>query len=333
MMSSGSTGQQTITYIDRQISAEIFATQLLFWSWNNFYMGSSHLQTGMSLDRPFLKKAKDVLFNCRYKSAFNLTNNDLRSIQKEIIKNNVPYIFGYASSIFSIAQFFRECKVKHQLKGIFTWGDCLFPQYRKTIESVFMCKVTDYYGMGEGLQIAAQCQFHNHLHLAEHHVLVEINGRYEYDENNDYMLGKVIATRLTPGPMPLVRYDTGDLASFTPNNCICSRKLKTISRVHGRDTDIIQTPLGDRLIVHYFTQIFEMYTEITQFQVKQKELECIEIFYIPGEGFKSKILMKIRDEIHEKCQYKLKIYFKEVNTIPLEKSNKRRFVISSIPYR
>lgn len=330
MMSSGSTGAQTATLVDKSCFDEVYATQLLFWSWGHFFMGARHLQTGMSLKRGFLRTLKDRLFLCNYVSAFGLQDADLNRIVNLLRRRKIRAVFGYASSIYVIASFLKRQGVVLPMDSIFTWGDSLFPHYRELVEEVFSCRVNDCYGLGEGIQCAAQCEHHDALHEAMNGVITEIvdpKGQpCDYGE-----LGRVIVTRLVPGAMPLIRYDTGDMAYFVEGKCDCNRNLRRISRIQGRSTDIVTTPGGDRLIVHFFTQIFEVVKEIRQFQVRQNEPESILVSYIPGDGFSLGVLEKIRSSILGKCTYPLKIQFQQVDEIPLEKSNKRRFVISKVP--
>jgi phenylacetate-CoA ligase len=331
MKSSGSTGTQTTVLIDKECNDEVFATQLLFWSWGGFAMGQSHLQTGMSLKRGATRRLKDLLFRCTYASAFDLTDSTTAALLRKIDRRGIRALFGYASSIFVLATFLEKRHLRRQLDCIFTWGDSLFPHYRELIERVFQCRVNDCYGLGEGLQCAAQCEHHDALHEAMHGVIVEIVD-HEGLPVPSGQLGRVVVTRLTPGPMPLIRYDTGDVAHFVEGACPCGRSLRRVSRIQGRATDIVTTPAGDRLIVHFFTQIFEMIPEIAQFQIRQERPESITILYVPGSGFEENVLGRVRAEITANCTYPLAIDFSAVSTIPLEQSNKRRFVISSVPF-
>jgi phenylacetate-CoA ligase len=331
MKSSGSTGTQTTVLIDKACNNEVFATQLLFWSWGGFAMGKPHLQTGMSLERGTTKRLKDALFRCTYMSAFDLTDRAAEAMLRQIDRRSIRALFGYASSLYVLAKYLEKRELQRQMDSIFTWGDSLFPHYRDLIEHVFACKVSDCYGLGEGLQCAAQCEHHEALHEAMHGVIIEI-----VDHQGVPLppgeLGRVVVTRLTPGPMPLVRYDTGDVAHFVEGTCACGRSLRRISRIQGRSTDIVSTPGGDRLIVHFFTQIFEMIPEIAQFQVRQERPESILILYVKGAGFHEGFLDRVRAEILANCTYPLTIDFSNVEEIPVEKSNKRRFVISSVPF-
>jgi phenylacetate-CoA ligase len=331
MKSSGSTGAQTSVLIDRACNDEVFATQLLFWTWGGFAMGRPHLQTGMSLERGTTKRIKDLLFRCTYTSAFDLTDAAVESMLRQIEQRRIKALFGYASSLYVLAKYLDRKGLRRPMESIFTWGDSLFPHYRALIEQVFECPVNDCYGLGEGLQCAAQCEQHDALHEAMHGVIVEIVD-HEGRPVPEGELGRVVVTRLTPGPMPLIRYDTGDVAHFVGGSCACGRALRRISRIQGRSTDIVTTPAGDRLIVHFFTQIFEMIPEIAQFQVRQERPDSITVRYVKGQGFEEKILDRIRTEILSNCRYPLEILFEAVEHIPLEQSNKRRFVISRVPF-
>lgn len=332
MKSSGSTGSQTTVTIDQNINSDVLATQLLFWDWGGFKMGIPHMQTGMSLNRGIVKKIKDILFRCHYTSAFDLTDAKLAQIVEEITQNRLKYLFGYASSIYVIAEYVSRHKKRIPLKRIFTWGDCLFPNYREKIESVFGCNVQDCYGLGEGLQVASQCNKTDQLHIAQQNVIVEITDETGQNDMPIGQLGKVLVTRLALGPMPLVRYDTGDLATFSSGSCDCGRNLQLMSRVHGRETDIIRSPANDRLIVHFFTQIFEMIPQISHFQVHQTKLEELNIYYVPNRNFHKSVLEEIEQQINDNTNFKFALNFFEVTDIPLQKSNKRRFVISSLPF-
>lgn len=330
MMSSGSTGTQTTVWTDSSCMDEVFATQLLFWEWGGFQLGYPHLQTGMSIHRGLLKSLKDLAFRCSYVSAFGLRDNELKAMVERIDRNGIQAIFGYASSIFVLAKYMESRGQTRPMKSIFTWGDSLFPYYRELIERVFLCKVNDCYGLGEGLQCAAQCEFHDGLHEAMHGVVIEI---LDSDGQNLPIgeLGRVVVTRLDHGCMPLIRYDTGDIASFCPGKCSCGRNLRLLSRIQGRSTDIVSTPSGDRLIVHFFTQIFEMVPQIVHFQVRQEQPDRITILYVPGIDFTPNLLGELKTQILENCKFPLEIEFRAVTDIPLERSNKRRFVISSVP--
>ena len=82
---------------------------------------------------------------------------------------------GYPGSIFFLAKRAIKVGLNHHLRGIVCWGDNLYKHYRQEMENTFYCRVTDTYGCGEGIQVAAQCGRNNGAHhIFMPHVIVEV---------------------------------------------------------------------------------------------------------------------------------------------------------------
>ena len=207
---------------------------------------------------------------------------------QRIDQRGIRALFGYASSLYVLARHLAEHNLERPMDSIFTWGDSLFPHYRELIERVFRCRVNDCYGLGEGLQCAAQCEQHDALHEAMHGVIIEIVD-HAGQPLPDGELGHVVVTR-PPWLMPLIRYEQViSLSSWRAN----ARAVALFDEYREfRDVLPISstTPAGDRLIVHFFTQIFEMIPEIAQFQVRQEQADAITVKYVPGHTFSEQVL-------------------------------------------
>jgi phenylacetate-CoA ligase len=70
-----------------------------------------------------------------------------------------------------------------------------------------------------------------------------------------------------------------------------------LSSIEGRDTDVIKTPKGNRLIVHFFTGIFEYYQTIDTFKVVQSEKDGITIQIVPRSNFNKEDIEKIKNQL------------------------------------
>ena len=103
-----------------------------------------------------------------------------------------------------------------------------------------------------------------------------------------------------------------------------------MQRVEGRETDIVQTPNGNRLIVHFFTGILEKYHQIASFQVVQEEVESITIRVVPGTGFTREVSREMVEDLRAHGAGDLRIDVDEVEVIPVPPSQKRRFVMSTV---
>lgn len=328
---SGSSGEPFAVLIDSDSLSRARALMMLRATFCGWEIGMPLLQTGMSLDRGLVKRAKDYFLGTEYVSAFDLSNNVLDRYLDTIVRKKLQFVMGYPGSLYFLAKRAGEVGCGIRMKGAVTWGDNLYSHYRKTIEENFGCAVTDTYGCGEGIQIAAQCGCKGAgYHIFMPHVLVEI-----VDDSGQEVScgerGNILLTRLDPGAMPLIRYRVGDVGRLKAGGrCSCGRELDSLVCVEGRDTDVVVTPNGNRLIVHFFTGIFEYYSSIETFKVEQEKVEGITVKIVPGVGFTENICKKIEGEIHEKGDPSLEIDFEIVDKISLERSNKRRFVVSKV---
>jgi len=329
---SGSSGQPFAVRVDNYTMSIARALMLLRANFSGWQIGDKYLQTGMTLKRGWLKYIKDKVLGVKYVSAFNLTDKILDHYLDIIETNKIDYVMGYASSLYCLAERAHATGFNRNLKGIVSWGDNLFDHYRKLIVSQFNCRVTDSYGCGEGIQVGAQCgegEGNGHYHIFSPHVIVEfVENGHPVPPGN---LGDILLTRLNPGIMPLIRYKIGDIGRGSViEKCPCGRGLPIMKSIEGRDSDIIITPNGNRLIVHFFTGIFEYETTIDKFQIIQNKLEEITVRVVKSEGFNEAKWKKIKEEIWKKGDQDLKIELELVDDIPFERSNKRRFVISRL---
>lgn len=326
---SGSTGKNFYVREDAFTAGWYRATFMLELEWADWSIGDPHLQTGITPDRSLDRRFKDKLLNCHYFSAYQLDDNHLKLILDEIEKYHIQFLFGYPGSLYHIARYARSRGWNLPLKSSVTWGDMLYPHYRNEIEGVFQTKVYDTYGCGEGFQIAAQCEQGNY-HLFSTDIVAEFL-------NDDGLpvppgeVGDIVITRLHPGPMPLIRYANGDRGiSGGGDVCPCGRGYPLMKSISGRSTDIIVTPSGNRLIVHFFTGVLEHFPVIDTFQVTQKAIDSIELRIVPMRQISSVEVESIVSALKEKGCGDLQIKVEIVNEIPLPPSGKHRFVINEL---
>jgi phenylacetate-CoA ligase len=328
--SSGSTGTNFCVREDTVTAGWHRASFLLALEWAGWQIGEPHLQTGMTLKRGRDRWLKDMLLRCHYVSAFDLSDSHLDLSLDLLESHSIRHLWGYPGSLYVLARRALERGWNQPLRSLITWGDNLYPEYRRTIESAFGTRVFDTYGCGEGIQIAAQCGCENTYHLHTLDVVVEhLDDKGESVQAGE--LGNLILTRLHPGPMPLVRYQVGDVGiKESPSPCECGRGYDVMGPIQGRDTDIVITPSGNRLIVHFFTGILEHFPEIDSFQVVQEELGSMVLRVKPASGFSKECTARIVSNLQAKGASDIAIKVELVSEIPLPPSRKRRFVVSNV---
>jgi phenylacetate-CoA ligase len=328
---SGSTGTPFAVLVDNQTMSQARSLMLLRANYSGWKLGEAVFQTGMTLQRGLIKKIKDLAFNVHYASAYDLRDEKLGQHIEMIKMKKIKYIMGYPGSIYALSKFSEQHNCNLTMEGIVTWGDNLYKNYRKNIEAQFKCRITDTYGCGEGIQVAAQCpKGFNHYHIFMPHVIVEI-----VDDNGKNVKrgdqGNILLTRLLPGAMPLIRYKIGDVGKFCKDEyCECGCGFDILDQIDGRCSDFIYTPNNNRLIVHFFTGIFEYYPQIDNFRVHQETIDKITIDIVKGKDFNSKLLHEIKNQINKKGDPDLTIKFNIVDKIDDNNSAKRKFVVSTI---
>jgi len=325
--SSGSSGVQGAVYMTREEASHAQAIQTLWWEWAGFRLGFKYFQRGITPERRFVKRIKDILLRTTYVSAYQLNEQEARTWLLYLRRNPHRHMGGYASSLYVFARLAKDLAIDDiRFDSVISWGDKLFQHYRESIEMQFHCRVFDTYGCTEGLMIAGQCE-RGTYHIMTPHVRLEL-----LDDNDRPVkpghLGRVVVTRLDNFSMPLIRYALGDLAEAADPSllCDCGRQFPILARVVGRETDVVRTPSGKHMVVHFFTGIMEHFSEIRQFRVVQRTPENIEIEYIPDINFSPTVLARVRQTIHARLGEPFPILFQEVSYIAPTPSGKPEIV-------
>jgi phenylacetate-CoA ligase len=328
-VSSGSSGEQTTVYFSKKERSVLQAIQILWWEVAGYKIGDPLLQTGITPERGMVKSIKDYLFRTTYIPAFNFDEKEISQILKKLEGREGLSLAGYASSLYVIAEIAEKHNHNLKLKRAISWGDKLFDHYREKIKIVFGAETSETYACVEGLMMGAQMDI-SYMYLMSPFVYLELLDD-DGNEVADGEIGHVVATSLLAYAMPLIRYKLGDLAVKLPKEEYPEKRklaLPLLKKVIGRDTDIVKTASGKRMIVHSFTGIFEHIPQIKQFRVVQESIDEIRIEYIAGEGFSEEILKQVEKRIHEELKESFPVKFKAVDQIKPTASGKPQIIKS-----
>lgn len=129
-----------------------------------------------------------------------------------------------------------------RLDGVFAFSTATLDDEREDIAHAFGAKVLSFYSSKEAQLMAYQCPEHNHLHITEELVLVEL-----LDDNGRPVpkgtMGQVVVTPLLNWGQPLIRYRHGDIA-IEGAGCSCGRTLRVLNKVVGRVSNMFRFPDG-----------------------------------------------------------------------------------------
>lgn len=132
----------------------------------------------------------------------------------------------------------KDLKWRVGLFGAEPWSE----ELRKRVESLLGLEAFDIYGLSEiiGPGVSVECGEHRGLHVFEDHFLTEIVDPKTGEQVGEGESGELILTTLTKEAMPVLRYRTGDITTFTTEKCACGRTLGRMERVFGRSDDMLK---------------------------------------------------------------------------------------------
>ncbi len=127
--------------------------------------------------------------------------------------------------------------------GLKSYSQQMTRDVRELVEKIFQVPVNENYGLNEIGVVASRCPEGGRYHVHAEHCLVEV-----VDDDgipcSEGEVGRIVVTGLTNSAMPLIRYDSGDLAVQLSGPCPCGRTLPSFGDITGRYRRVTAVPPG-----------------------------------------------------------------------------------------
>jgi len=143
------------------------------------------------------------------------------------------YLIGLSSDLEHLALSYSGDGSLDGLRAFQAISQQMTAPMRRLIEHRLGVPVHEDYGLNEIGLVAARCPEAGRYHVHAEHCFVEIvndNGQLCRPGET----GRVLVTSLSNTAMPLIRYDTDDLAEPGDGPCPCGRSLPSFAGLHGR---------------------------------------------------------------------------------------------------
>ena len=152
------------------------------------------------------------------------------------------YLMAYSETLEHLAFAARAEPRAPRLEAMIAISEQLTPGMRSVVEHTFGGPVHQNYGLNEIGLVAARCES-GRYHVHSEHCYVEIvddcGNACAPDET-----GRIVVTGLSNYAMPLIRYDTSDLAEAVAGPCACGRSLPSFGQIVGRYSRAAYLPPG-----------------------------------------------------------------------------------------
>lgn len=267
-------------------------------------------------------------------NAFRMTPTQMRSYIDQINTFQPRLVIAYAQAMYELCVFAEE----HQLRitgarAVMTSAGTLYPFMRDVIERVCGVRVFNRYGSREVGNIAAECELHDGLHIADQHVFVEI-----VDDAGapcpPGIPGRVLVTTLTNRAMPLLRYEIGDYAARSVRPCDCGRPEPMLKQVVGRVTDAFRTAAGKVVPAEYFIHVLGVVSNrgaVRKFQVRQRAVDDVLVLVVVTDTYTAADTEEIKRMVRRGMEADCTVTVQRVDAIPPLPSGKYRYTISDVP--
>ena len=327
---SGSTGVPFILYQNKGKKIRNTADTLYFLASGNYEIGEKLYdlevwrQIGMS--SPFITRMK----NLEYVDITQFTDKAITDFLQTLKAVSQPqHLIGFVTAFEQICKYLDTVNSKPlqtSVISIFTISEYLSAESKNKIQYYFQVPVVSRYSSEEVGILAQQEPVYEKsdfkLNLASYHF--EILDLQEDKPVAPGTLGRVVITDYFNYCMPLIRYDTGDIASFSNN---VHTKLPSFSHIEGRKMDLIYTTCGD-LISSFivYTKFHKYYSLLHQYQFIQQsaktyvvKLNCKTEF-----PYEEELISSIKKDFGLDAT----VLIEYVKEIPALSSGKRKKVVS-----
>ena len=322
---SGSTGAGLHFPATWRSQREQHAVWWRYFSWHGLKLGTPCLYLGGRSVVPvrqqhppfwrYNRAGRQVLF-----SAYHLDSRNASAYLEEIRLSGATWLHGYPSMVALLASYALQHGERIALHRVTLGSENVLPHQAETIRTAFGVAPREHYGMTEAVANISQCP-EGSLHVDEDFSAVEFipTGDDQY---------RIVGTNFTNPAFPLLRYDTGDMATLTGATCGCGRPGRVVDRLDGRQEDYIVTRIGTKF--GRLDHIFKDMINIREAQIRQSKPGHMTLCVVRGLRYGQGDEQRLHYETVKRVGNQVEFEIEYVDTLPRTDRGKLRFVVSDV---
>lgn len=271
MATSGSTGTPFVMDWDMDKRNRQLAELVYFNEIAGQKLGQPYIYFRVWTDKNRKSKLEQWMQNLVPINILHLNDETLEKIRIRLKKK--PYInscLAYASTYEYLIKYLTEKGDTPEMfhtKTFFSGSEVLSIEMKKQIKEKIGCAVIDRYSNEENGFLAQTKDLSDEFCVNTASFCIEVLKKDEDKQAEIGEVGRIVVTDLYSFAVPLIRYDTGDLAIKAEANGIWTKKLKTIQ---GRQVDVIYDTKGEPLTAHTWSVYMWKYDKLKQYQFVQE---------------------------------------------------------------
>jgi phenylacetate-CoA ligase len=267
-------------------------------------------------------------------SSYHITEDNAPRYIDTIARFKPRFIQAYPSTITLLANFMKKNGKKPfpTVHAIFCGSENLYPWQRELLESAFNSRVFSWYGHSEMGALAGECELSTRYHIFPEYGYLELVDKHGNVITQDGVVGEIVTTGFNNMLFPLIRYKTGDFASFSKGTCECNRQYKLLDSVEGRLQEYIVANNGRLIPV---TTIFNIHSgvfdNVQQFQFYQEKEGELVVRIIKRQKYTESDSNRIQKALLERLGSDMRLGFDFVDNIPRSEIGKFKFLVQKLP--
>lgn len=329
MSTSGSTGTPFTVIQDKIKRSRVIAEVLFFGKKCGYTFGQRQVFFRVWVKSVKKSRLKQFLQNMITEDISNLDSNKMEHIKEMLTTDKkIKNILSYASTMGQVSKYLLERNYKPKdfsVKSIICGSELLQDETRNNLKKVFGCDVVSRYANEENGVLGQECIEKQEFHLNTSSYCFEFLKLDEDKPAEKGELARIVVTDLYNYALPMIRYDTGDLAIVGETDCDIKAN-NVIKEIFGRRVDLIYNTKGEALSPHTITNNMWEVKNIKQFKFTQISQKEYVILLNIEKNFDKNQEKEIREKFEAILGIDANIKIEYTDEIPVLASGKRKYI-------
>jgi phenylacetate-CoA ligase len=330
VVTSGSTGTPFKVYHDRNKKFRNHADTIFFASRAGFRIGERLIYMKIFARQKTRSPLHYWVQNILPVDVIKLNDSQISQLIKQMKSEKSSFNFlGYSSALELVCKYLEKNQtgtVNAKVKSVISISESLNDYTKKTSKKFFgVTALSRYSNLENGIIAQQETDGSGRYLINSASYVVEILKPDSDEPACSGQPGRIVVTDLFNYGMPLIRYDTGDIGTFTQKEN--SNRNIYLTSVEGRKLDLLYDTAGNLVSSYIVYKNMWQYTEIIQYQLIQ-ESQKEYIFKINTEGSfnrEAQLVNEFKEYLGEDAIFNVRY----VSEIPLLDSGKRRKIVNN----